>query len=1212
MPKIPTFNSLHNLKIEEVDLDSIFNSLVKDISDYLGIKPRFLKYTIALKNKTEFSEEDTISILDIGVYKYNLGSNLIININKKYLKILPIILLRECYYLFIEESGTYVTLKKLIINQIIINDLSDFEDELLEDWSKLIKTNIENIDLISTGTHQLSEFERMGSFFRLKRGIRKFDPVRYFFRHSNEFNFNRDEGIHQTFTEKFHDYSLRSIENNNQIIETIYSIICIFYEVKKYRNLLSYKEYFKKFKGNILKTELSLRNFIQGMNWVKYKSLYSPSYQLIYNSINIGVFVVVFKFNPQLKRKNIFKILKSFPFFISPKLTFNGFSTHICGYVILPKIYIEDFKSFLEKIKSKNYLMNFYSQIRIKQDHVINLNYFMDSYQDKRIINPNYKNYLKKYEIRSQVKFGEKFYEKPLSTLDFLLLDRIRFHSISGFGFERRSETLSILKSDLLSLLKTKHSIILDLKEILKKFQESKDFRQDIIKLIRINEKFGFFFIKEQIEDSINIIELLEKKFIENQEITNLNQIQRILENENLIDVIEESLLLQKENLLITIIRQFINKSLNFKSDYKKKVKNYYLLKDFLNICHQLKIFRLNTIIEMMEKPSIVSHIFDKKQEDLKILREKYKIYKISMAKIENKFDEFLSADPPIIIPNMINTIPTTEYEDEYLQVILKISKSSKKILNHLKGFFPRFLIYLTKCVISEQNFYYTEISIPRLSKKEKKIFLSFLKNCLKEEIIYIKSYIWSGFIPGFTNRNFYDFTKKQFFYTPDLFEQYFLYVKNTFPRLSDLPEEKNQTFQENMWDQVENFETLIEEVEKNDYARNLNFSIDYLNKLVNFDMKLKEILLDDEKYMELKNDFFFQNYIDSIDFLPAFSKFNLEQFYLYIYPFDLGEIDYRLLFTNSFQEVQYPAKIGKSNSLLIRYLMPFRAPNLSYINWITKSKRAIREYCAFSMKKIYTIFHTNFNLTPDGWDYSADKFKVHMQKVLFDPKYKIKIPELKEFDVSKILEAQRFGKHTPEFKSLTQIYDTDPIDIKSHLGTKRYPTIKNIKTLLEKNLIFPYISFKNLALNDEIHLILPKVKSVDNQKLLKIFSYFNLAHIYQIQGEFFIYGFNEEIHFENGLFIKLFFPKCELSEFFKIFDKLFDYLDIDHYIILHDLVDGKNLLKSIYGSLDFLDSYNPLLNFEWSEKDKKWINHKLFGYKFEPNYPNLNLKEGV
>lgn len=61
--------------------------------------------------------------------------------------------------------------------------------------------------------------------------------------------------------------------------------------------------------------------------------------------------------------------------------------------------------------------------------------------------------------------------------------------------------------------------------------------------------------------------------------------------------------------------------------------------------------------------------------------------------------------------------------------------------------------------------------------------------------------------------------------------------------------------------------------------------------------------------------------------------------------------------------------------------------------------------------------------------------------------------------------------------------------------------------------------------------------------------------------------------------------------------------MEIKHYVILTDLVSDKTLLKSVYGNINFLKEYNPLLNLIWNDKDMIWINHKLFTENFNPIY---------
>jgi hypothetical protein len=179
-------------------------------------------------------------------------------------------------------------------------------------------------------------------------------------------------------------------------------------------------------------------------------------------------------------------------------------------------------------------------------------------------------------------------------------------------------------------------------------------------------------------------------------------------------------------------------------------------------------------------------------------------------------------------------------------------------------------------------------------------------------------------------------------------------------------------------------------------------------------------------------------------------------------------------------------------------------------------------------------------------------------------------------------------------------------LDLKSYLGTKKYSIINIIHSLLKKQLIFPYIHLKNLGFQDKISIILPNVKIGIADKILKLFNFFNVCRVYEIEGDFYFYGFDEIQSFETGFMIEIWFPKCEMDEFLDVFDLLFEYLEINHYLILTDLINGTTLIKNAYGGLKFLEDYKPITNLKWNNKDKIWMNHKLFNEKFEPIYPDL------
>jgi len=466
--------------------------------------------------------------------------------------------------------------------------------------------------------------------------------------------------------------------------------------------------------------------------------------------------------------------------------------------------------------------------------------------------------------------------------------------------------------------------------------------------------------------------------------------------------------------------------------------------------------------------------------------------------------------------------------------------------------------------------------------------------------------------IKALSRKNFYDFEKKQFFYTKDLYEQFFKYVQKTFgENLTPLSKRMNR-IQDKFWSKEKRFLNLIEKMRFNDQMEHIDLSIDSLNSLKDLHSSLTQNLLYENKFREIKTEYFFKNFVKSIKFVPKFQSFGLEQFFLYLHLTDMNEIDFKLLFLNTFQKIKYPACIDNSNSLFLKFIMPYRVPNMKYVNWLVKTKKIIREYVAFSVKKIHRLFHFNYNLSSDGWKYNADKFKIYMQNILFNPEYEIQIPEINTSNIGELRDSKRFGPNSSEFEDLCHLYNWRSIDIKSYIVSGKYSIITRITNLMKKNLIFPYLTFKNLGLQEKVYIILPNIKTELNSTLLKIFSFFNVGSLSEIEGEFYIHEFPNEIRFENGLMIKLYFPKCEISEFITLFDLLFQYLRIKHYLILNDLIDGKNLIKSVFGNLDFMKTYNPLMNLQWNAKDKIWMNHKLFTEKFEKIYPDLMFKDGI
>ena len=194
-----------------------------------------------------------------------------------------------------------------------------------------------------------------------------------------------------------------------------------------------------------------------------------------------------------------------------------------------------------------------------------------------------------------------------------------------------------------------------------------------------------------------------------------------------------------------------------------------------------------------------------------------------------------------------------------------------------------------------------------------------------------------------------------------------------------------------------------------------------------------------------------------------------------------------------------------------------------------------------------------------------------------------------------------------PESQALREIMGKAPSDLKPILGGRKYDSVDRIALLLEKKLIFPYVSLKNLGFQEKITIVLFGLTPSTFDRVKTIFFYFNYGFIYEIEGEYFTYGQEQETRFETGAMIELYLPSVEINEFQRAFKELFQVLGVSKYLVLYDMVESNHFLKSVFGNDKFLNSYNPLANLIWSNKDKKWRNHKVFNKKFEAQYPDLD-----
>ena len=1179
-------------------LDPLVSTLIDMITEFLELDVLVNKYTFLWTNLPAPREYKLESIFDYGVERSYIGNKVEVKIFKNHFEFFPFILLREIYYLFIPRKIRTYEWVQLTVNQMILTDLSN-HDSLLE-WSSLTRENVKIFDKISDGFERLEDYDRLRQFFKnpdLKRTSYKlfFKMLREDRQHLPKENDN----IHIFFADNL---NIEPEYYTDELIETIRCLTEIFHNKKTYRGMTEYIRLFQQLKKDgILKTNLPTKIFVQNMEIVKSKTLIAPNYLINWKPLKCTILKCYIQFIPLLNKSKVLDILTKLPFIASPRLYYNGFGISLQIFFKIPDIYISDLISFLEKLHNYSFLSFNVYKFEEKDEYSKNLNFYRNFFRNSTLPNPNNSLYTNRYELSSVREFGDKLLIYKPTLLDLTFFDRIQHPSNSGLGFERKDEILKAIKKDMMDVVSSHRGIIQQLRKTLNLFHSSQKMKDRILQFMKNNEKYGFFYLKYFITNLVKLMKILSEFK------GDISQVQESISNKRFTYVLEENLLLNNKKLISLILKNSLQGINSSSSSYLEIVEHYKKFNDLFDCCYNLKLFDLNKIKRLLEEKNELTALYSKKDEKFKRIEAKYKMFKITNQLIDERIKTFLNYDPPIISPNLITTVKEQKmWQDNNCRFDLTLNYSQKtlKTLKVLKIFNEITIINRFSTPNEKGKSLLDYICFtPPLLNLQKMLFWSMLNTQL--DIKNGKRYIGQGQnYYGTTLINFFDSETNQFFYTKDLFENLVKYIKALFGELSTQVKTQSSRHQLNLFPM---------ELSPIEYVRQVNalrekpdYNITHLKKLLHFHSHLKKYISNIDQYQQVKEDYFFKKYIKSIKFKPSFGSFGLSQFYLFIDCPNLNDIDFKILFLNSFQSLKFPMCIDDTVPFVIKYIMPYNNPNSKYLNWLTKSKKNTRSYCFYSVQKEHRIFHLNKNLTAKGWVYNKDDFKIYAEKILFREDYNPQLPEMIDLNFQKPLTGTIFCPDSPEFQALIKIYSTKSIDIKSFLGTKKRATVDALMILLEKDLIFPYLSLKNLGFNEVIRIILPETTSPIQKKLLQIFSFFNLCTVSEIGGKYFIQGFNKEKQFENGTSIKINFPVTHVGFFIDVFIKLFEYLEIEHYIILHDLGDGEHIIKSTFENVESFKSYNPLTNLIWDEVDKMWKNHKIYNENHEPIYPDL------
>ena len=1203
---------------DEVKANELFRGYLKKLEAYLDIAPVDKQVSISMASRKDSKGITAQNVFEAWVERNYAENGLELTIFEGSGKLLPYVLLRELYYCFLAKQVRSFESVQHAVNVVLVEDATFGKHRLREDrtseWRKFID---------ETRRQKEQELERLEGYFiddTLHQQVLR-DLFWYLRKHENLIKPTSENLSNVLFQVYLSNTSELLFEKNGQIdlVETLRCLDVIFKSVKQYRALLEYEKYFQEFKKNgTLKTDLSLNKFKNSMRQIKH-TVISPAYRANWGLLGIDVVLLVVKFNPALKPFLVEKIVQNWGFAYSVrKFHFSSSFEMLTGF-LLPREYYRDLNGYFYQLKELGYVLSFSIGKYLSYATTLNLNRYIDFNDRNGLINPNNSRFNSKHEIYSgDLQMDAEKTISP-SIVDFLIIDRIRMFSITGLGFERRAEQLQVLNNDLKKEISNQLGLLKRFEQNFFEIVKSENIKKRFAEFIEKHRSDGFFYVRDFLSTS-----LIGLKFVKNLEslypdFKSVSQLQNLLRANKLSSRFEENLIFTNKSLKKIISGKFIPSYFQSKTKFKETLDEYQTFYDVLDSCSELKLFDLGKILNLINDFSLTEKVLAVKKERIEKYYLKYDNYSFTEKKFDELLEDLLNEDSPVIAPKLFSTVPK-EASTIYIGVFT--SKNSDKFKAKLRSLEPYFESNEKITLYDPElnySFFLIFFYVPFMTLSERLLFTSIVSDLFSDELLFFKvcrGYPWT---PIVSIRDHYNFDEDRFFYTKDYFKHQLLYAKKI---LGDLPyyrknKEANLSpkTSQAFYLKDSSLESLAKVMRRR--FKNAKSSVDknLLERAIKLYLNLKQTLLQRDDFNALRNEEFYKTYVKAVKFLPVFSYFGLSQYYLYVYPTDLSRVDFASLLTNSFQSVKYNLGFDASRPLLIKYLFPFRNPNMAYVNRIAKTEKIIREYCAFAVKKAYQVLHADNSLPSDNWSVDPKKFEIYAQNVLFNPDYSVEPSPIKKFDMWKIPTTRALGPETYEFKHLSEIYSRKSIDLYSPVFSNKRLT-ERVRELLEKGLLFPYLKLKNLGLYEKLYVIVPKVNSEANEKLLTLFRYFNYSFIYEIEGETFINGLDDVIRFNEGLFVKLYLPNCNVGQIEQLFRQIFQVLEIEHYVILENMVKNDEFLKSVYGDLGFLKDYNPLLNLKWSSKDQKWLNHKLYDQEFKPVYPDLsygknNLRQG-
>ncbi|MBY9009562.1 MAG: hypothetical protein KGD74_06825, partial [Candidatus Lokiarchaeota archaeon] len=958
-------------------VQEIFNSLLLNIEERLVIKPHKTKIRISVMDKEKIDLDLDLNLnnpFEFGVTRSKEDESSI-QISITCIKFIPQILLRECYKLFIIPKNRMRIQVQFVVYMIIESELETLNN--ISEWKKIIRSH-ENFQ-----PYFVINGDRLVKVFKLEDPDTKENIIPTLFGFINSLEPNLlNNTIFDIIVFEFMN-RIKLYFQDDDILETIKILKEIFFSVKNYRALLDYQDYFKKFKeSGLITTDLSLRKFTSNARWLNKHTFCAPNYHLDWFTINMAIYIIHIRFHPYCRWRNIKMFIKNLPFFLWSQLSSFGYAREFFGYLIIPNSYVKDLLQSLEFFKDTG----FFNEITLYEPetmhYYLNLNYYRKLTEMDKILHSQRKGYRKDLELIFKTNYQKEVVLEKLSLLDFIILDRVRNLSVTGFGFERRESTLKDLKSDLLKEISYQKNIIVQLRNVLDRFYESPDFKKKFFDLLQSNQRYSFFTFKEYIEQIVESLKLAREILKRNPSITDPVSFKDFIKKMGISTVFHENLNLNNQRVRDLLIIEFIPLYFRNRNLFDEEYQAFKLYHEYLSICVGLKIYDLKSIKSILENPETSTRIYSVKEEKLDLIYKDSQLRNITSVEVENRLEDFATSIPPIISPKMIDSLITVLYST--ISFIL-LAKNTKRVLNFIEEIshtVPHYNYYEIKEVLDDQNFIFCRFGIQGMDMKEKYEFYSIVHQLLKDDLVIFTRYIHQGFYIAFSRKNFYDFIDGTFFYTPDLYSEFKKSIRDQFgknltPFNIQAPINPNH-----FWFNKTNLQSFIDELNQRRMMEPQHFDLNQLDRLLDFNKRLEYYLLNSNVYQDLRKNPFFQ-YINSIRVKPILQEFGLQKYYLYFQSSDFNAVIPELLLINTFISIRFNSTKFDTYSFLVKYIFPYNTPNKVYLNWLLYSKKNINEYCLFSIKKTHEIFDFSKNITPDGWRIDYNLFTQYVQKVL-------------------------------------------------------------------------------------------------------------------------------------------------------------------------------------------------------------------------------------